>query len=112
MGKELKVYLAGPSPDFTHEDYLEAATIWDACGWRVVEPATLVDTEPYEAYLRRDLDGILQTDALALLPGWEQSSGACVEALIAASLGIPLMDAQTGQSIAADLICNRQVARR
>lgn len=112
MDTGLKLYIAGPSPDFPREEYLDAAAIWDACGWRVLDPPVPPSPfEPYAAYLRGDLDALLHADALALLPGWEESSGACVEAMVAASLGIPLMDARTGQTIAADLICNRVVSR-
>lgn len=108
----MKLYIAGPRPDFACEDFVEAAAIWNACGWTIIEAEALPAGATYDAYLRRDLNALLNVDALAVLPGWEESSGACVEALVAASLGIPLMDAKTGRAITTDLICNREVARK
>jgi hypothetical protein len=48
------------------------------------------DPEPltWEQYLRRDIRVLLDCDGIALLPGWERSRGAQLEAHIAHALGM------------------------
>jgi len=78
-------------------------------GHEIVSPVEL-DTDSihdeilqdgYEAVWRkcllRDLEAILSSDfdGLALLPGWQKSRGAQLEAMAAYAVGIPLFDALT-----------------
>lgn len=46
---------------------------------------------------RRDLLAILECDALALLPGWEMSTGSRAEYFLAKWLGLPILNALTGK---------------
>jgi hypothetical protein len=49
-----------------------------------------VSPEKLQAYLRKDVNLILDVDELWVLPGWEDSEGCKFEVLIAQKLGIPI----------------------
>jgi hypothetical protein len=61
----------------------------------VVNPAELdeADSSPKEwgDYLRRDVKAMMDCDGIALLPGWEGSRGARLEAHIAHALGFEVI---------------------
>ena len=88
-------YLAGPMtgyPEFNYPAFTAAAENLRAQGMTVVSPHELHDgdtTQHWTHYLRRDLHALLDCDALVLLPGWEKSRGATLEAAIAESLEMP-----------------------
>lgn len=102
-----RVYIAGPMsgyPDCNFQAFHEAAGRLAAAGWKVFNPAENFGGRkdlPREAYLRLDLAMLTQCDALALLPGWEQSRGARLEYLVACELGCAVIDAVTLQPLAA-----------
>lgn len=116
-----KAYLAGPMsgrdllnfPMFDeHKGYLEAI------GYDVISPADLdraagIDEYDYrlgdqsnwpvpdmEPILRRDIEAMLSLkpgkDAIALMPGWEKSTGACAEFFFARWWGLLIIDAVHG----------------
>jgi hypothetical protein len=62
-------------------------------------PQHIVDHKRWAYYLRMDLRHVLDVDAVVLLPGWQKSRGASLEAYVAKQLGIPLMivDERTGE---------------
>lgn len=65
-------------------------------GWDVVNPAENFGGRTdlsRSTYLRVDVALLIQCGAIALLPGWEQSSGATLEAILAAELGLRFFDA-------------------
>jgi len=96
------VYLSGPMtglPEHNFPAFRDAAERLEGAGWDVVNPADNFGGRtdlPRARYLRMDAAMLLQCDALALLPGWEESSGARLECLIAVELGLPVLDAETG----------------
>ena len=108
-----RFYLAGPMrgiPLFNFPAFRSAADALRCLGHEVVSPAeedlsegfepTLdMDTsassedftlDDYHAAMRRDIAAILTVDAIATLPGWEESQGALVEVAVAKAIGIPV----------------------
>jgi hypothetical protein len=82
-------------PNFNRPAFHAAAAELRAAGYEVVNPAELDESEPitnpdgpgaWERYMRRDIPHLCKCDALALLPGWEQSKGARLERSIATAL--------------------------
>lgn len=105
-----RVYLAGPMrgyPDLNKPAFVEAARMLRALGHLVVSPVEvcelvgLAPEEGPEVYLLTDLKAMLHypCNAIALLPGWEQSVGARCEAAIARTLGFTFLDALTGEPL-------------
>lgn len=114
----MKVYLAGPMtgiPEFNYPAFNAAAANLRACGYYVFNPAER-DTEVHgtdiskgnasgsveqaaadHGFCRRralkdDTSWICEhADAIALLPGWERSSGARAEKALAEALGLDIM---------------------
>jgi len=96
-----RIYLAGPMtgyPGFNFDAFHRAAERLKAAGWRVVDPSKNFDGRtdlPRSTYLKADVELLVQCDALALLPGWEQSRGAKMEYLLARELDLQVIDATT-----------------
>jgi hypothetical protein len=122
----MKVYIAGPMrgiPMFNYPAFDAAAALWRSKGWEVINPAeidrqedgaaptleTPVDVPPlpFSVYMRRDITALLTVDAIAFLPGWENSKGACVERVVAEALDLFLYDAMTGAVLDDQLFLNR-----
>ena len=93
----MMLYIAGPMsrlPEFNYPAFHEAAARLREAGFQVVNPADGHDiTKPLPAYdvmlagaLRKSLD----CDAVAVLPGWEDSHGARLEVHVAEALGRPV----------------------
>lgn len=109
----MKVYIAGPMrgiPDYNFPAFDAASEKWKAAGHTPFSPAAVdrachVDSsaELTEALCRRvimlDITLILHSDAIALLPGWENSSGVAVELALAQFLKLPIYDAITMEQI-------------
>jgi hypothetical protein len=100
-GGEVKriAYISGPMtglPELNFPAFNAAAVSLRARGWEVVNPAELdaQDTEPrtWEEYMRRDIVELMRCTHIALLPGWQRSRGASIEARLAADLGITRID--------------------
>lgn len=104
----MKVYLAGPMtgiPEFNFPAFDEAAATLRSHGYVVISPAEMdradgfnekgkTGHEPLRAdqrrrFARNDIAALLEVDAVFVLPGWENSTGAQNETRIAAMLGVP-----------------------
>ena len=95
----MKCYLAGPMrsrPDNNNAAFMAGATALRAAGWIVFNPAEMDSEEAMELgrmtegdalreIMRRDLRVLTDElkaengDAIVLLPGWEESTGAVAE---------------------------------
>lgn len=102
----MRLYLAGPmtgKPRWNFDAFEKAAAELRAAGFEVVSPAeadleagfdpdapvadfTLGDLR---AALARDVQLVLESDGVALLPGWIDSKGAWAEYALAAAARIP-----------------------
>ena len=83
-------------PDWNHPALNATAALWEAEGWDVLNPARHCNgdtTLGRSLYMRAAVDALSVADAVAVLPGWEASRGACLEALIAGALELPVWDA-------------------
>ena len=112
----MRVYVAGPMrgyPAFNFPAFFEAAERLTALGWDVTNPAAMdmecdgfdptkdaARDEPF--YMRRDLPAVLGCDAIALLPGWQHSSGATKELVVALWGGLQVLDALTGEPLTSE----------
>lgn len=116
-----KIYIAGPMRGHENWNFLAFDTAekhWSAEGWHVFNPAAMCRALGYahfedgraipssvegrrhvEHVIRGDIDCIMMSDALAVLPGWESSRGATVEVAVALFLGMPILCAWSGQPI-------------
>jgi len=101
MTKPGRIYIAGPMtgiPKHNFPAFHAAAERLRQAGWEVVNPAENFGGQtdlPRETYLRADVALLVTCNAIAMLPGWEDSQGAKLEYLLARELGMPVLDAET-----------------
>lgn len=100
----MRVYLAGPMSSYPLHNFPAfdaAAAALRAQGHEVVSPAETdrahgfdpsdtVSEKQYGLFLRRSLKAMLDCEAIALLPGWQQSRGARIEFEVAKGIGMAL----------------------
>ena len=108
-GVKGRVYIAGPMsgiPEYNFPAFHAAAKAWRALGWEVVNPAEMDEeldgfdakadvARSHEHYMRRDIPEVAKCDAIALLPGWENSKGANSEITVGKMCGLDFYDAVT-----------------
>lgn len=112
----MKVYLAGPMrglPDWNYLAFDKAEIAWRDAGHHVFNPARLAralgydfsscngkaDKPHLQHIMMSDIACLYSSDAIALLPGWENSAGATVELAMAQFLGLLVYDAVTKKQI-------------
>ena len=91
-----RIYISGPMsnmPDLNFPAFNSEAARLRSLGYDVVNPAEInPDTSmSWKECLRRDLQEMLTCDAIALLPGWENSQGAHLELHVAHRVGIKVV---------------------
>lgn len=87
-------YISGPMrglPDFNYPLFNEVAKTLRDSGYRVYNPAENFDGKTdleFSDYMYQDLTQLMDSDAVLMLPGWQDSEGARAEYLVARSLGL------------------------
>jgi len=100
-----RIYVSGPMtglPDHNFPAFHAAAARLRAAGYEVINPAENFGGRtdlPRETYLRADVILLAQCEAIAMLPGWQESRGAKLEYLLARELNMPVLDAETLQPL-------------
>lgn len=90
----MRLYISGPMtglPDLNFPAFRAAQAELGALGHDTVNPVDKGEGDPDKAwadYLREDLVDMLTCQGVALLDGWENSKGACLERHVAAELGM------------------------
>jgi hypothetical protein len=87
------IYISGPMtglPALNFPAFNAAAEQLRSMGFDVVNPAEINpdSTMTWQACMRTDIKALCDCDTLAMLPGWENSSGAHLEVHVAHRLGI------------------------
>ena len=91
----MRVYISGPMtglPGLNYDEFNHKAILFRTWGHEVSNPTEQVgEGKTWSEFLKGDLvELILKCDAVYVLPGWEQSEGACLEICVAQALGIPV----------------------
>lgn len=91
----MKVYISGPMTGIEGLNFpafhASAKALRDL-GHSVVNPAEIVaGSTDWKTAMREDIKAMLDCDAVALLHGWERSSGAHIELHVAHRLGLEIM---------------------
>lgn len=94
-----RIYIAGPMsglPDLNYPAFNAEAARLRALGYHVENPAE--NPKPscgsWLAYMRMAITQLVTCDAIALLDGWQDSRGACVERTLADGLGLEVYRAR------------------
>lgn len=93
-----RVYIAGPCsgyPQFNYPAFAYVATVLRSRGVDARSPHELDGSSTnrtWQWYMREALKMLLDCDEVVLLPGWENSRGACIERSIAAALEMPIRE--------------------
>ena len=78
--------------NLNRELFNEAERLMRECGENPINPHNFPKQETYDDYLMIDLEMIaMAADAIALLPGWENSNGAKKELKTAIELGLEVI---------------------
>lgn len=102
------IYICGPMTgihDFNYPAFTEAARALREQGHEIVSPHEVVlynrqAPKPWAYYVRQDLIAMLQyCNAIARLPGWQASRGACLECSVAEALGFKAYDIIDGKLV-------------
>lgn len=93
-----KLYLSGPMDnveDFNHPLFHRVAKEFRDANFAVCNPAEFFDgdkTRQRKEYMREAFKYVLEADTIVLLPGWENSKGARLEAAMATELDLAIME--------------------
>lgn len=63
-------------------------------GWEVINPCECPKEDSWGAYMRHGIRAVADADIVAVLPRWQESRGATLEAYLATQLGIPVVDVE------------------
>lgn len=103
----MRPYISGPMSNIKHHNFpaffqceeeliawgfdpLNPARRTDECTWRSAYNDVMIELEPWESCIKRDIGALLETDSIVLMPGWSSSRGACLELVVSISIGNPV----------------------
>jgi len=100
----MKIYISGSiTGDANYiKTFEEAEAVLKEGGYEVVNPVTvgrllllrypelknLSKKDLYKAYMREDIEALLECDAIYMIPGWQNSPGATFELTVSNMCGI------------------------
>ena len=101
-------YISGPMSNYEHHNFpaffaceerlielghkpINPARLTPDCTWESAARDALENAESWESCIRRDVEAMLDADSICLLPGWNTSRGACLELVLAVSMGYPVL---------------------
>lgn len=107
------LYLSGPMSGIEENNsphFNEIAKQLYEKGYEVINPADIEQPDKsWAACMRVDIPELMKADTLALLAGWHNSKGAKLEVILAVTLGMPIVDANTLEPIKFDIEVNIRV---
>lgn len=92
----MKIYLCGPmthrvAPDLNRAAFAATAAQLRADGHRVFNPGANPDEWSYAQAMSYDLETVLlRSDAVVVLPRWEEGVGSRLEVAVALAIGLPV----------------------
>lgn len=89
-----RIYISGAMtgiPDFNYPAFNAAAAELRAQGYHVENPAENPERSTWAEYMKDAVAQLSSCDMIKMLPGWENSRGACIEHRLAQDLGIEVM---------------------
>ena len=92
------LYLGGPMSGYDNFNYAQfnnVAKVLRSMGFTVINPAETAGGDqslPHSKYMEIDLNYIRTVDAVIFLPGWRQSRGAKIEAVVASAYDKPIFE--------------------
>ena len=98
--KDKVVYIAGPMsgrPDLGRGAFNRAEMKLRSRGCKVINPACLPIDLPAGSYAPICLAMLMQCNEICLLPGWEDSPGACMEHEVALYTGMTVYEMSEGE---------------
>ena len=93
-----KLYICGPmtgKENWNHDMFHKVTQEFRAVNFQVCNPAEFFDgdtTRDRKDYMREAFKYIHEADTIVLLPGWEESKGARVEAAMATELDLTIVE--------------------
>lgn len=117
-GRVIRLYPSGPmsgKPDFNYPLFNRVTAVLRGLGYVVNNPAENFggdSSRPRPDYFRVDVANLLDSDAIVMLPGWQESMGANLELDIAIELGLQTYQWVEGDDDGACGIERLDVSRR
>lgn len=99
------LYLGGPMSgyhNFNYRQFHNVAKVLRGMGFIVINPAETAGGDqslPHEKYMEIDLNYIRTVDAVIFLPGWRQSRGAKIEAVVADAYRKPIFEFDAAMNV-------------